>query len=568
VDLSSLGHHFILSCSGSSLTDEERALFSAIKPAGLFLWGASFAKEQGYPAWSEKLALLIDEVHALTGRNKMIVCIDHEGGRVTRTPKPITVTPAAGEYAPYADIVGSIHGAELASIGVNLTFGPSADIFSNPVNPVIGPRSFGNDASAVTEATRAYIQAIRAQGIEVCPKHFPGHGDVSSDTHFGFVKVEADAPTIRERELAPFRALISDPGVAAIMTAHVCFPAIDALYPATLSRTFLQDVLRRELGFSGVIVSDDVDMEAIRTSYSDQECARLLREAGVDIILFNHKPQRATVFARVLAEALASGRLSSDEEQQSRERVEAFLQSLPQSRVTARPQEFFAAHKQKLLSAVPLAASSLLLRAQEPKPRRLAPPSRPFDVRVGVVTADDDRKEISFSPEFDSLGKSSNYKEFRFQAGERYTVRVEDHELFLEGGAYRAEKLVGNLVVIHPKGSERRSGAGIKVFPLVAGRHFHWKKEIECSFCGSLEIHPAQDRLLLINSVDFETYIACVVGSEMSGRGLPAEFSKAQATAARSWAYAFLGTKYPGKPYAICNDDMSQRYQGTTRRGL
>jgi beta-N-acetylhexosaminidase len=510
------------------------------------------------------LSDLLAELRELTGREKMIVCIDHEGGRVTVAPKPVTVTPAAGEFAPYAGVVGQIHGAELAAIGVNLTFGPVLDIFSNPSNPVIGPRSFGSDAETVSAAAREYIQAVRAAGVEVCPKHFPGHGDVSTDTHFGFASVAAGGDIIRERELAPFRTLIQDCKLRAIMTAHVSFPAIDPQFPATLSRTFLQDTLRKEFGFEGVVISDDVDMEALRANYTDDECPRLLRQAGVDLILFNHHPERSRGFARVIEEGLRAGSLSALEEQESLARVQAFVAALSEAQLSSKPTDFFARHRAKLAAAATPPSSSMLLLSKEPKPRRVPPPSSPFDVRVGIVIEGDDRKEVTFTPEFDSLGRSSSGTQLSFSAGERYTVCVVDHELILNGGSYTNEKIVGILKVSHPRGSERRSGAGIKVAPLVAGRHFHWKKEIEGAFCGAVEIHPAQDRLIVVNAVDFETYIACVVGSEMSGRGLPVEFSKAQATAARSWAYTFLGTKYPGKPYLVCNDDMSQRYQGTT----
>jgi beta-N-acetylhexosaminidase len=564
VNKRSLGHHFILSCRGSTLSNEERQLFREVRPVGVFLWRNTFAKDEGYPGWCDRLKELLAELRELTGREKMIVCIDHEGGRVTVAPKPITVTPAAGEFAPYAGLVGQIHGAELAAIGVNLTFGPVLDIFSNPSNPVIGPRSLGSDPATVNAAAREYIEAVRAAGIEVSPKHFPGHGDVSSDTHFGFASVGASADIIRERELAPFRTLIQDCKLRAIMTAHVSFPAIDPRFPATLSRVFLQDVLRKEFGFQGVIISDDVDMEALRANYTDDECPRLLRQAGVDLILFNHHPERARGFARIIEEGLTTGTLSAKEEEESFARVEAFVTSLHGGQLRSEPIEFFALHKTKLAAAATPPSSSMLLLSKEPKPRRVPPPSGPFDVRVGIVIEGDDRKEITFIPEFDSPGRSSSGTQLSFSAGEQYTVRVVEHELILSGGAYTNEKVVGILKVSHPHGSERRSGAGIKVAPLVAGRHFHWKKEIEGAFCGAIEIHPAQDRLIVVNAVDFETYIACVVGSEMSGRGLPVEFSKAQATAARSWAYTFLGTKYPGKPYLVCNDDMSQRYQGTT----
>lgn len=560
----SLGHHFILSCRSSSLSATERELFREIRPIGVFLWRNTFAKELGYPGWSGRLSALLAELRELTGREKMIVCIDHEGGRVTVAPKPITVTPAAGEFAPYADLVGRIHGSELASIGVNLTLGPVLDIFSNPSNPVIGPRSLGCDAEAVSFAAERYIGAIRAAGVEVCPKHFPGHGDVSSDTHFGLASVAADMPTIRERELAPFRELIARCHLGAIMTAHVHFPAVDSLFPATLSRRFLQDILRRELGFGGVIVSDDVDMEALKANYSDQECPILLRQAGVDLILFNHQPERARVFVDAIRGALSSGVLAMDEEEESLRRVTTFVDSLRRAQAERRPEDFFAQHKMQLAQAAPPSAPSVLLMSQEPRPRRVPPPNRPFDVRVGIVIEDDQRQEVAFVPEFNSEGRSSNGARLEFVAGERYVVRVVDHELIVHGGRYTHEKIVGILKVIHPRGSERRAGAGMRVSPLTAGRHFHWKKEIEGTFCGALEIHPAQDRLVVINAVDFESYIACVVGSEMSGRGLPVEFAKAQATAARSWAYTFLGTKYPGKPYLVCNDDMSQRYQGTT----
>jgi beta-N-acetylhexosaminidase len=559
-----LGKHFILASQNFSLSEEEKMIFEKVRPIGLFLHGKNFQKELGYPGWQEKALRLIEEFKILTGRDKIIICIDHEGGRIIRTPKPFTRTPAAGEYAAYAEEVGKIHGAELATLGINLLFGPSVDIFSNPANPVIGPRAFAETPEAVIIAAEKYIRGVRSAGLEICLKHFPGHGATENDTHHGFASVDESQELLFKRELLPFQTLIQTIHPNAIMTAHVTFPAFDQKNPATLSSVLLKDILRKKLGFQGVVISDDVDMGAIRENYSDQDAAKLGIQAGLDLLLFNHSPTRGLAFFETIEACVANGEISGEKLFLSEKRVDAFLTALKKIEPKIEGIGYFSEHQKLLQKTMSTVTQSNVAFGIEPRPRDLPPPQKSFDVRVGVVIESDERNLLQITPQYDSPAKGMGGETLLFKAGTSYEVQIKDNELFVSGGEYQNIKIIGVLKVSHPHGSELKPDAGIKLFPVIAGRHFHWKKDIEATYSGTLELHPLEDRIIAVNVLDFEAYIVCVVGSEMSGRGLPAEFSKAQATAARSWAYLFLGNKYPGKPYAVCNDDMSQRYQGTS----
>lgn len=559
-----IGAHFIVGPQGTSLSPDEKNLFRRLRPIGVFLHGANFLKEKSYREWIVAIAALLREAQELSGRERMIVCIDHEGGRIMRTPKPFTRTPAAGEFAPYSEIVGKIHGEELASLGVNLSFGPVVDVYSNPANPVIGPRSFADTPEGVITAARAYVRGLQSSGVACCLKHFPGHGDTLQDTHDGFATVDAPREVLQSRELRPFQALVAEGSVPAIMTAHVTFPAVDAGVPATLSSKILQGILRQEFKYDGVVISDDIDMGAMREHFSESETARRAAQAGVDILLFNHHPARALACAEALQQAVDSGAIDPVQFARSSSRVLAMLARLSQHTAKEMPDTFFASHQKLLRDARAALATDTPALGSEPKPRVLSVPRESFAVRVGVVIEGDQRSKLHFQLERPTVARASDGKTFTLSAATPYTIEIRENELYLSGAEHAQTKIVGIFKVAHEGGSELRPGAGIRLGPIVAGRHFHWKKDIEATFTGAIEFHPLDDLIIAVNVLDYETYIACVVGSEMSGRGLPAEFSKAQATAARSWAYVFLGNKYPGKPYTVCNDDMSQRYQGTS----
>jgi beta-N-acetylhexosaminidase len=207
-------------------------------------------------------------------------------------------------------------GTEAAAFGVNWSFGPVADLNTNPANPVIGVRSFGADEVAVASHTAAYSVALQQTGVLSAAKHFPGHGDTSEDSHTGLPTVSYDRATL-DRHLAPFQAAF-DAGGKGAMTAHVVVEAVDPDLPATLSPMVLTGLLREEMGFDGVVVTDSMDMAAIRDTYGLHEATAMAIQAGADIVMVAGDARPVSDF---LVDAVTAGDLSSDRVRESAQRV-------------------------------------------------------------------------------------------------------------------------------------------------------------------------------------------------------------------------------------------------------
>lgn len=327
-----IGRHFWIGLQKSpDLTDHDRRLLEALSPAGVVLFRENFAHGEPYERWLERLGRLLAEVRAGIGRERILVGIDHEGGRVQRTPPPITPLPAARAWGARAEAVGRLVGRELASLGVNVDFAPVVDVDSNPENPIIGDRSFSGDPREVVERAGAFLRGLRAEGVLGCLKHFPGHGDTTADSHLELPMVAADLETLRGRELAPFRSLAGEAPL--VMTAHVLVPAVDAARPATFSPRFLREILRGELGFRGVVVSDDLGMKAVAERFSRPGGAVEALAAGCDqLLLCAHLADTglALEMAVEVERALARGVLDGDLLAAAGERIERLLAAAPQ----------------------------------------------------------------------------------------------------------------------------------------------------------------------------------------------------------------------------------------------
>lgn len=226
----------------------------------------------------------------------LVVSIDQEGGVVQRLRAPLTEWPpmlavgAAGDAAR-TRAVGRALGSELAALGIGWNFAPVLDVHTNPRNPVIGGRAFGTAPARVIEHALAFWRGLRESGVAGCGKHFPGHGDTHADSHLELPTVAHDVARLRAVELAPFAAAAAA-GVEALMTAHVLYPALDPAEPATTSRRILTDVLRGELGFRGLIVSDDLGMRAVADRYPIEELVLRGLAAGVDHFLVRGPEER------------------------------------------------------------------------------------------------------------------------------------------------------------------------------------------------------------------------------------------------------------------------------------
>jgi beta-N-acetylhexosaminidase len=193
--------------------------------------------------------------------------------------------------------------AELKAVGITLDYAPVLDIHTNPKNPVIGDRALAEKAAEVARLGSVIVRTLQAEGVAACGKHFPGHGDTSTDSHVELPLVEQPPDRLREVEFEPFRAAIAA-GVATIMTAHVFVPSLDEERPATLSRRIVTDILRKELGYQGVILSDDLEMKAIAKEYEVAAAAVLAIEAGCDGMLIcsgDHTTQAASLEALIHA---------------------------------------------------------------------------------------------------------------------------------------------------------------------------------------------------------------------------------------------------------------------------
>ncbi|MGI5197855.1 glycoside hydrolase family 3 protein [Streptomyces sp. CA-288835] len=242
----------------------------------------------------------------------VLISTDQEHGIVARVGKPATLLPGAmalgaGGSRSDARRAGQIGGAELRAMGVRQDYAPVADVNVNPANPVIGVRSFGADPRAVAVLVAAQVKGYQSASVAATAKHFPGHGDTETDSHYGFPVIEHTEAQWAELDAPPFRAAIAA-GIDSIMTAHIMVPALDPSGdPATLSRPILTGILRERLGYDGVVVTDSLGMEGVRTKYGDDRVPVLALKAGVDQLL--NPPKLDVAWNAVLA-AVRGGELT------------------------------------------------------------------------------------------------------------------------------------------------------------------------------------------------------------------------------------------------------------------
>jgi beta-N-acetylhexosaminidase len=286
--------------------------------AGVVLYGHNLTTPAGPGALTAALR---------AERPDLLVALDEEGGDVTRlemahgSSYPGNLALGTVDDQALTRRVAAAIGRDLAAAGVNLDLAPVVDVNCDPDNPVIGVRSFGADPGLVAAHGTAFVAGLQGAGVAACAKHFPGHGDTRSDSHHTLPVVTATAELLRARELVPFRAAVRA-GVRAVMTAHVRFPALDAL-PATLSPTILDGLLRRELGFDGVVVTDALDMGAVTGSWSMGEAAVRSLAAGADALCLGPAGGEAAVEAirRAVAAAVRDGTLPPARLEQAAARV-------------------------------------------------------------------------------------------------------------------------------------------------------------------------------------------------------------------------------------------------------
>lgn len=274
----------IFGCSGPKLTADELAFFREADPAGYIVFGRNCENP-------EQLRALTDELRSIHGRDKLLISIDQEGGRVARLRPPHWAAYPSGEafdqlyqLAPASAIEAARVGAkamalELSAMGVTVDYHPPLDLRQKGAHDVIGDRSLGHEPMQIAALGRAILDGLAAGGVTGCIKHMPGHGRSSVDSHKEMPTVHASAEEL-ETDLAPFRKL----NTALIgMTGHLKFPVWDKHAPATLSKTIIRDIIRGEIGFDGLLLTDDIDMEALDGSVPERSERAIA--AGCDIVL-------------------------------------------------------------------------------------------------------------------------------------------------------------------------------------------------------------------------------------------------------------------------------------------
>ncbi|MGI4790267.1 MAG: beta-N-acetylhexosaminidase [Janthinobacterium lividum] len=301
------------------------ALVDELAVGGIILMGRNI----GTPTeTSAQIAGLQDRTRR-RGLPPLFVAVDQEGGRVQRL-KPPLYTPRQSQRE-----IGTLNdpkiarqstrsiGEELKSLGFNWDFAPVLDVDSNPQNPVIGNRAYSSDPHIVAALGVAAIQGFQIDAqILACGKHFPGHGDTETDSHLALPTIRRSREALDQTELIPFRAAIRS-GLAALMTAHILFPALDPTLPATLSPAILTGLLREELGFDGLIITDDLEMIGVADHWGAPEAAVLAVQAGADLLLCCHEWETQRAIHAALLSAVETGRLTETRLDQSLSRITA-----------------------------------------------------------------------------------------------------------------------------------------------------------------------------------------------------------------------------------------------------
>lgn len=269
----------------------------------------------------------LQQIAQRQGLPPLLIAIDQEGGMVSRIDQdemsliPGNMTLGAVNDLHLTKAASAISARELRTLGINVNFAPCVDVNNNPRNPVIGVRSYSEKPEVVATHGAASIQAIQQEQVAATAKHFPGHGDTEVDSHYGLASVPHNKSRLEEIELLPFRAAIQA-GVDIIMSAHVIFPAFEPeSIPATLSRKVLTDLLRTQMGFDGLIVTDCLEMHAIAKHFPIPQATVMAAQAGADLLLVSHTLEHQIAAIEAIKEAVQQGHLSEAQIDTSVERI-------------------------------------------------------------------------------------------------------------------------------------------------------------------------------------------------------------------------------------------------------
>ena len=313
---------------GKSVSAELRAEILARPPCGIVLMGYNVDT----PTQVAQLCNTLQEIASQTkSQIPLFIATDQEGGPVNRLKNGFTKLPANNvlssiESRKQAEELsrkaGEVTGTELSAVGVNMNLAPVLDVYTGPQdNNIMQRRSFGSDTELVSQFGTAYIQGLQSKGVIATAKHFPGHGGATQDSHFHLPTVNSTKEELRNVHLKPFEEAIQRADVSAIMTAHIVYPAYDPASPATLSPKILTKLLRKEMNFQGVIITDDLKMKAIKEYFDIGSAAIMAIKAGADIVLPIVTIQEQQDVYNALLESAKSGGISEERLNESVRRI-------------------------------------------------------------------------------------------------------------------------------------------------------------------------------------------------------------------------------------------------------
>ncbi|MBS4534095.1 beta-N-acetylhexosaminidase [Clostridium sp. D2Q-14] len=307
-----IGQMVIVGFDDYTLDDNTKKLIEEYYVGGFILFSKNIKD-------SYQLLKLTNNLKIINSNNNdipLFMSVDEEGGRVSRMPDEIRKIPSNKvighiEDKDFSYNVGKLIAKEIKLMGFNMNFAPVLDIDSNPNNPVIGDRAFGSNEKIVSELGIETMKGIQSEGVISVVKHFPGHGDTSIDSHVGLPVIKKNIEEIMNFELVPFKEAINNK-TDSIMIAHIIFENIDAENVATLSKEIINNLLRKELGFDGLVVTDDMTMGAITENYNIEDAAIKSVDAGSDIILVCHGYENQINVLKELRTAVKDGRISEE----------------------------------------------------------------------------------------------------------------------------------------------------------------------------------------------------------------------------------------------------------------
>ena len=303
---------------GTGLSPDFAAFLREYRPGGVILFSRNLESV-------DQIVELTNELQRRSPQSPLLISIDQEGGRVSRLPKEFTIFPPCEVLGRCNSTeltygVAAVVARELNAVGINMNMAPVLDVNSNPANPIIGDRAFGTTPEPVCTMALATIRGLQDNYVVACGKHFPGHGDTSTDSHKELPVVSASRQRLEQMELRPFQYAVEN-GVATLMTAHVLYQALDAQRPATLSQAIVGRMLREELRYEGVVLTDDLEMHAIIDHYGIEEATVQSILAGCDMPLICKDRDRVVAGMTAMEKAVTEGTVTIERLERSLARI-------------------------------------------------------------------------------------------------------------------------------------------------------------------------------------------------------------------------------------------------------